>query len=72
MEKGFIMSNIFNNKIDIDTDVFEENRRHYYFAQTIEIDGRRYPVISVISLAQEDHFETAEDKLKYLITGTKN
>ncbi len=61
---------ILENTQDTET----EYRPCIYQGESIEIDGRRYPVVSVIPIRNKHKNtapDTASDKIKYLISGGK-
>ena len=61
---------ILENTQDTET----EYRPCIYQGECIEIDGRRYPVVSVIPITSKRKSivpDTASDKIKYLISGGK-
>ncbi len=61
---------ILQNTQDTET----EYRPCIYQGECIEIDGRRYPVVSVIPITSKRKNivpDTASDKIKYLISGGK-
>ncbi len=64
-----------NSFDDIQRDIHSTayRRRHHYAADTIEIEGRTYTVVSVVPFSNGDYRpETVQDKLKYLINGKKS
>ena len=55
-------------------DAENEYRPCIYQGECIEIDGRKYPVLSVIPITSKRKNivpDTASDKIKYLISGGK-
>ena len=61
---------ILENTQDTET----EYRPCIYQGECIEIDGRKYPVLSVIPIRSKRNNvvpDTASDKIKYLISGGK-
>ncbi len=48
------------------------DQHHMYHMEVLVIDGKTYPVISVIPIAGRGRApETARDKIRYLISGEK-
>lgn len=66
MEQNIILENT--------QDTETEYRPCIYQGECIEIDGRKYPVLSVIPITSKRKNivpDTASDKIKYLISGGK-
>ena len=66
MEQNIILENT--------QDTENEYRTCIYQGECIEIDGRKYPVVSVIPIRNKHKNivpDTASDKIKYLISGGK-
>ena len=66
MDKNIIIENTQDNE--------NEYRPFIYQGECIEIDGRRYPVLSVIPIKSKRKNivpDTASDIIKYLISGDK-
>ena len=60
------------NQQDISNTNTNRNQRHMYHMETLVVDGKTYPVVSVIPIAGRGCIpETAEDKIHYLISGKK-
>ena len=60
-----------NQQNMINTNTNQE-QRYLYHMEALVIDGKNYPVISVIPITGRGHTpETAADKIRYLISGKK-
>ena len=65
-----------NNNMILENTQDTETEYHpcIYQGECIEIDGRKYPVLSVIPIRSKRNNvvpDTASDKIKYLISGGK-